>query len=291
MGLATMTDMLQMARDGKYSVGAFNIVDYNSARAVVRAAEQLHAPVIAQTSVKTVRFWGAPAIVSWLRELAADSPVPVALHLDHCKELDVIKVCIDAGWTSVMIDASAKPFAENLKMTRQVVELAKASGVSVEAEMGQIVGVEDDIFVTHGDAHLADVDEAVAFCRDLDLATFAPAIGTAHGLYKGEPKIAFDRLEQIARRTGVPIALHGGTGLADEVVRKATSLGCAKVNISTAIKYAFIDGFMDYHHTHRQYEPLGPLGAQLDRIQQLVTENIRLFGSEGKAGPNGKARQ
>jgi ketose-bisphosphate aldolase len=283
MGLATMTDMLRRAKNAKYAVGAFNIVDYNSARAVVRVAERLRAPVIVQTSVKTVRFWGAAAIVSWIRELAADSPIPVALHLDHCKEIEVIAKCIDAGWTSVMIDASAKPFEENLATTRQVVALADQAGVSVEAEMGQIVGVEEDIFVSQEDASLAKPDEAVAFCKDLNLAVFAPAIGTAHGIYKGEPKIAFDRIEEIARRTGLPIALHGGTGLADDVFRKAISLGCAKVNISTAIKYAFIDSFVEYHASHPKYEPLGPLGAQFERIEQLVGENIRLFGSEGKA--------
>lgn len=283
MALVTVTDMLNKAKGERYAVGAFNIVDYNSLRAVVRAAEALEAPVIVQTSVKTVRFWGPLTIVSWLRETASESPVPVALHLDHCREIDYIKACIDAGWTSVMIDASAKPFDENLAATRQVVELADAAGVSVEAEMGRIVGVEDDIFVAQHDAHLADADEAVAFCKDLNLAVFAPAVGTAHGVYKGEPKIAFDRLEEIARRTGLPIALHGGTGLADDVFRKAISLGCAKVNISTAIKYAFIDGFVDDHNANQKHEPLGPLEAQFDRVEHVVTENIKLFGSEGKA--------
>ena len=283
MALVTMTDMLNKAKSEKYGVGAFNIVDYNSLRAVVRTAEALKAPVIVQTSVKTVRFWGPSTIVSWLRQLVSESPVPVALHLDHCREIDYIKTCIDAGWTSVMIDASAKPFEENLAVTRRGVELADAAGVSVEAEMGQIVGVEDDIFVAQHDAHLADADEAVEFCKDLNLAVFAPAVGTAHGVYKGEPKIAFDLLKEIARRTGLPIALHGGTGLADEVFRKAISLGCAKVNISTAIKYAFIDGFVDDYNANRKYEPLGPLGAQFDRIEQVVAQNIKLFGSEGKA--------
>jgi len=283
MGLDTMTGMLRRARDGGYAVGAFNIVDYNSARAVVRAAEKLQAPVIVQTSVKTVLFWSPVTIVSWMKELATDSPVPVALHLDHCKDIDMIGDCIDAGWTSVMIDASAKPFNENLAMTREVVARADQAGVSVEAEMGQIVGTEEETFISQKDSYLAEPDEAVAFCKDLNLAAFAPAIGTAHGFYRGEPKIAFDRLDEIARRTGVPIALHGGTGLADEVFRKAITLGCAKVNISTAIKYAFIDSFIEYHSTHHKYEPLEPLGAQYDRIQRLASDNIRLFGSEGKA--------
>lgn len=284
MPLVTMTEMLDTAQDQKYAVGAFNIVDYNSALAVVRTAERLKSPVIIQTSVKTVKYWSAQTIVAWMGELAADSPVPIALHLDHCKEVDFLKECLDAGWTSVMIDASAKPYDENLADTRQSAALAKAAGASIEAEMGRIVGVEDDIFVAEHDAHLADVEEAVRFCEGLKLSAFAPAIGTAHGVYKGTPEIAFDRIEQIATRTGVPIALHGGTGLSDEVFRKAISLGCAKVNISTAIKYAFIDGFVDYHQTNQQYEPLKPLTGQYEAVEQVVTENIKLFGSEGKAG-------
>ena len=124
MAIETMQSMLISAQQGGYAVGAFNIVDYNSTRAVVQAAEQLQAPVIVQTSVKTVRFWGPSTIVAWLKEVASDSPVPVALHLDHCKEVDYVKVCIDAGWSSVMIDASSLPFEENLAASKQVVALA-----------------------------------------------------------------------------------------------------------------------------------------------------------------------
>lgn len=277
-----MQKMLRKAMDQRYAVGAFNIVDYNSAKAVVRTAEKLCSPVIIQTSVKTVKFWSPKTIVTWMKELAADSPTAVALHLDHCKDLDCIEECIRAGWTSIMIDASSKPFEENLSMTKQVLEMAGPAGLSVEAEMGQIVGVEDDIFVAEHDAHLARPDEAVRFCENLNLAAFAPAIGTAHGVYKGEPKIDFDSIEEISKRTRIPIALHGGTGLADEVFRKAISLGCAKVNISTAIKYTFIDGFVDFHAKNKKYEPLQPLEAQYDCICELVAKNIRLFGSEGK---------
>jgi len=286
MGLEPMETMLRKARDGRYAVGAFNLVDYASALAIVRAAEELDAPVIVQTSVKTVRFWGCAAIVAWMREMAGNSPVPVALHLDHCKDLDVIAQCIAAGWTSVMIDASAKPFEENLAVTRKVAEMADAAGVSVEAELGEIGGVEDDKNVSDEAAHLADPDKAEAFCRGLHLPAFAPAIGTAHGVYKGEPRLAFDRLEEIARRADVPIALHGGTGLSNEVFRKCIALGCAKINISTQIKYAFIDAFVDYHNAHGEYEPLKPLAAQLDRIKREVAEKITLFGGAGRASAN-----
>lgn len=284
MAIANMKDMLVKARSAAYAVGAFNILDYNSMRAVIDAATELSAPVIVQTSVKTVLFWGYEPIIQWYQLLAQQVPVPVAIHLDHCKDLTVIERCIQHGWTSVMIDASSKPFAENLALTREVVGMAQPRDISVEAEMGAIVGVEDDIHVKEQDAHLADVTEAQRFCDQVTLDCFAPAIGTAHGVYKGEPKIAFERLETIAQDTGLPLALHGGTGLSEGVFLRCIALGCAKVNISTQLKYAHIDGFVDYHHNHEQaYNPLKHLGAQYERLKAGIRQDIELFGSAGKA--------
>ncbi len=284
MPLENMKAMLAQAAAGKYAVGAFNILDYSSTKAVVQAAEELDAPVIIQTSAKTVTFWGSRTLVNWVTELAAGSRVPVALHLDHCKDLDLIRECIEAGWTSVMIDASSRPFAENLSLSRQVVEMAQPKDITVEAELGAIVGVEDDIHVKEQDSHLADPDQAAEFCAKVRPDCFAPAIGTAHGIYKGEPKIAYHILDKVAVSTRVPLALHGGTGLSDEVFRRCIALGCAKVNISTQIKYAFIDGFVAYHNTHNtQYDPLKVLKAQFDAMKGGIIENIKLFGSAGKA--------
>ena len=283
MALETMTAMLKHAREQGYAVGAFNMVDYTSARAVVRAAEGLAAPVIVQTSVKTVVHWGYSAIVSWLREIGGESPVPVALHLDHCRDVDIAKKCIEAGWTSVMFDGSKEPFEKNLASTKEVAEAASSAGVSLEAELGKIVGVEEDIAVGTDDASLADPDEAAAFCSEVDLAAFAPAIGTAHGVYKGTPRIAYDLIQTIAEQTSVPLALHGGTGLADDVFKRCISLGCAKVNISTQIKHAFIDSFVEYYNAYHEYEPLKPLNAQYERIKKEVGENITLFGGAGRA--------
>jgi ketose-bisphosphate aldolase len=264
---------------GKYAVGAFNILDYNSAKAVVRAAEQTDSPVIIQTSAKTVVFWGAASIITWIRELAESSAVPIALHLDHCKDLELIRQCIQAGWTSVMIDASSKPFEENLAASQTVVKMARPKNVTVEAELGAIVGVEDDIHVKHQDAHLADVEQAVEFCSKVKPDCFAPAVGTAHGMYKGEPKIAYDRIKEISARTGLPLALHGGTGLSDEVFRRCISLGCAKVNISTQLKYAFIDSFVAYHNKkNTEYDPLKVIEAQFEELKHGITEKIKLFG-------------
>ena len=284
MSLENMKAMLGKAAVEGYAVGAFNILDYNSTKAVVMAAEQSNAPVIIQTSAKTVIFWGTSAIISWIRQLAGPSRVPIALHLDHCKDLNLIKDCIESGWTSVMIDASSKPFEENLSLSRQVVQMARPKDITVEAELGAIVGVEDDIHVKEQDAHLADSQQAIRFCKEIKPDCFAPAIGTAHGVYKGEPKIAYDLLEEIAAKTAVPIALHGGTGLADEVFKKCIALGCAKVNISTQLKYAFIDGFVAYHNANNtQYDPLKVIEAQFNQLKTGIIEKIELFGSSGKA--------
>jgi ketose-bisphosphate aldolase len=279
MPLENMTDMLAKASVGKYAVGAFNILDYNSTKAVVRAAEETDSPVIIQTSAKTVVFWGTMTILGWVRELAESSPVPIALHLDHCKDLELIKQCIEAGWTSVMIDASARPFEENLALSGQVVEMARPRGITVEAELGAIVGVEDDIHVKEQDAHLADPEQAIKFCAEVKPDCFAPAVGTAHGVYRGKPKIAYDRIEEISARTGIPLALHGGTGLSDEVFRECISLGCAKVNISTQLKYAFIDGFVTYHtRNNTEYNPLKVIEAQFHELRRGIIEKIKLFG-------------
>lgn len=284
MPLENMKAMLGKAAGAGYAVGAFNILDYNSTKAVVLAAEETNAPVIIQTSAKTVIFWSAPAIISWVSQLAGSSSVPIALHLDHCKDLDLIKECVESGWTSVMIDASSKPFEENLSLSREVVKMARPKNVTVEVELGAIVGVEDDIHVKQQDSHLADPEQSIRFCEAIEPDCFAPAIGTAHGVYKGVPKIAYDLLEEIAAKVAAPIALHGGTGLADDVFKKCISLGCAKVNISTQLKYAFIDGFVAYHNANNtQYNPLKVIDAQFNALKAGIVENINLFGSSGKA--------
>ena len=283
MGLVSMKPMLARARKHGYAVGAFNSVDYASTKAVIRAAEELEAPVIVQISVKTITHWGYDAIAGWMKELASDSPIPVVLHVDHCMDVQVIKKCIEAGWTSVMIDASALPFEENLAVSLQVVEMAVPAGVGVEAELGEIAGVEDDLSVDEEDAHLADPQKALDFCKQLDLAAFAPAIGTAHGVYKGKPKIAFDRLEEIHRHTETPLALHGGTGLPDDIIKRCVELGCAKINISTQLKHAFVDAFTEYRRDNpTDYEPLKIMVAQFESIKAVAAEKIQQFGGAGK---------
>jgi len=219
-----------------------------------------------------------------VRGSADRSPVPVVLHLDHGKDFEMIKKCVEMGWTSVMIDASDHPFEKNLELSRRVVDLASAKNVGVGAEIGQIMGVEADMVVAEEDSQLTDPKEAEIFCRELDLAAFAAAIGTAHGYYKGEPNVRFDLIEEINKRTGTPMALHGGTGLSDEVIQRCIQLGCAKINISTNLKHVFIDSFVEYHRNNpKDYEPLRVLGAQFEALKELFKEKIEQFGGANRA--------
>ena len=281
MPLVNLKPVLREAKAKGYAVAAFNPVDYASMKAMVKAAEELDAPVIIQTSAKTINYYGHAALAGWMRELAGNSPSPVVLHLDHGKDLDMIRKCVEMGWTSVMIDWSDKPFDTNLDASRKVVEMAAARNIGVEAEIGEIHGVEDDMVVESN--YLTDPSDAEKFCRELDLAAFAAAVGTAHGYYKGEPNVAFDLIAEINRRTNTPMALHGGTGLSDEIIQKCIKLGCAKINISTNLKHVFIDSFVDYHKAKpSDYEPLRVLSAQFNALKDLFKEKIAQFGGTNR---------
>lgn len=285
MPLVTMRPILKQAQAGRYGVAAYNMIDYNSARSIIDGAAELDAPVIVQVSVKTIKHWGFKPIATWVRMLAEGVSIPVVLHVDHCSDVNVIKGCIDAGWTSVMFDGSALPFKENLAKSLEVYKLTEAAGVGLEAEMGAIGGVEDDKFVAEDKALLANYDECVAFCKEMPkLAVFAPAIGTAHGFYKGEPKIAYDLLQKITAAVDIPIALHGGTGLSQEQFDRCIAGGCAKVNISTMHKRCFIEGFVNLKQEKPKLgEPLPFITAQYEAMKKDVMDMVRAFGSAGKA--------
>ena len=285
MPLVSMGPMLRRARADRYGIAAYNMIDFNSARSIIAGATELAAPVIVQVSVKTVKHWGYAHVATWVRMLAEDAPVPVALHLDHCTDIEVLKRCIDAGWTSVMFDGSALPFAENLAKSSQAYALTEAAGVGLEAEIGAIGGVEDDKVVNDDASRLADFDECVEFVAAMpNLAVFAPAIGTAHGFYKGEAKIAYGLLKEITDAIATPIALHGGTGLTGDQFHRCIALGCGKVNISTMHKRLFIEGFVGLRaEKPKLEEPLPFLTAQHDAMKADVMTSIRTFGSAGRA--------
>ncbi|UPA27385.1 class II fructose-bisphosphate aldolase [Shinella oryzae] len=285
MAFVTMGPMLKRAQASRYGIAAFNMIDYNSVRSIIEGAAELDAPIIVQVSVKTIKHWGYKPIATWVRMLADDVDVPVALHLDHCSDADVIRRCIDAGWSSVMFDGSSLPFAENKARSEEIYRMTEQAGVGLEAEIGAIGGVEDDKFVAEDAAILANYDECLAFVKDMpNLAVFAPAIGTAHGFYKGQPKIAYDLLERITRSIAVPIALHGGTGLSQEQFDRCIAGGCAKVNISTMHKHRFIEGFIGVRaEKPKLEEPLPFIVGQYDAMKKDVVDMIRIFGSAGKA--------
>ena len=284
MSYVNLRDMLSKASREQYAVGAFNIVDAMTAEAVMRAAQKKRSPVIIQTSAKTVELYGCSGLVATVKSLAEKADVPVALHLDHCKDMRLIRACIEAGWSSVMIDASSLPFEKNLDMTKEVVAMAHPRDVSVEGELGAIVGVEDDIHVKEQDSHLADPQQSLEYVRLTGIDLFAPAIGTAHGVYKGEPKIAFELLERIANDVNVPIAIHGGTGLSDEVFKKCIECGGVKINVSTQIKHVFRDSISRYFQDNPDgYEPVKIFAYLREQTQKVVESFIDKFGSESKA--------
>ena len=286
MPLVNMRPLLRDAMDNGYAVAAFNLVDYGTTKAMVQAAEELNAPVICQTSTKTIQYWSHREIVSWVRTVAEDSPVPVVLHLDHCKDLAMIEACAKAGWTSIMIDASHLPFEENLEQSKRTREIAEKYGVGMEAELGQIMGVEDDMHVAEDDSVLTDPADAKRFCDALDLSAFACAVGTAHGFYHGEPKVDFDRIAAINSLTHTPMALHGGTGLGEEVFRKAIERGAGKINISTNLKHVFVESFVGYHTANpKDFEPLRLIDAQYQACKAMFAGFIEKFGGKDRAQP------
>ena len=191
--------------------------------------------------------------------------------------------------TDMLAKASARSFKENLALSRQVVEMARPKGITVEAELGAIVGIEDDIQIKERYAHLADPVQAVEFYNDVEPDCFAPAMVTVHAVYKNKSRIVYDRIEETSTRIGIPLALHGGTGLSDELFRKCIFLlGCIKINISTQLKYAFIDGFVDYHtKNNTKYNPLKVIDAQFEELKRGIIEKIKLFGSAVKAREKG----
>jgi fructose-bisphosphate aldolase class II len=280
MSYVNLTEIMTDATKGKYAVGAFNFFNYLTARMIIETCEEQKSPVILQTSVKTVKQLGAQHIFDMVMPLVKKAQVPVVLHLDHCKDIEFAKYCIDIGWSSIMYDGSSFSFEENIKNTKSIVNYAKGKGVSVEGELGAIVGVEDDIVVDSDEGHLADVDLSVRFTEETEVDAFAPAIGTAHGLYKGEPNLDFQRFADIRSKVKTNLVLHGGTGLTDDVFRKLITIGAAKINISTAIKMAYFAGMKA---SVGLTEPLQADKLMEKEIQTVVRQCIEIFGSVGKA--------
>jgi ketose-bisphosphate aldolase len=283
MPVVPMQQILRDAFDKRYGVGAFNIVDWVTMDAVLAAAAETRSPVIVQVSVKTVKVMGAKLIQVMFAEMAGCVSVPATLHLDHCPDRRVIEDCIAAGWNSVLFDASKLTYEENLAQTKEVVALAHRHGVAVEGELEAVKGVEDGVGGEDQGA-VVPLDKAVAFIRATGIDSFAPAIGTAHGVYKGTPKINFDRVSEIVAAEPIPLVVHGGTGLSEETFHELIRRGAPKVNVSTQLKIVLADSYRTYlEEKPKEYDPLKLLGAAKKNLVAQVIYFMKVFASEGKA--------
>lgn len=284
MSLVTLREALAAAKAGGYAVGAFNVHSLEVIPAVVDVAVQEKSPIILQFTEGSFTFMGYDNIRVLAGHLARTAPVPVVLHFDHGASYELAVKAIQAGFSSVMIDASKKPFAENVATTRKVVELAHACGVSVEAELGRVAGKEENISVSDAEAKYTDLDEAVRFVAESGVDALAVAVGTVHGFYKWEPKLAHELLEKLEKAVPVPLVLHGGSGVPDEEIRKAVARGIRKVNVATEAKDAWAKALrQSLADQPDEYDPRPILGPVKKAVQDVVRDKIRLFGSAGKA--------
>jgi ketose-bisphosphate aldolase len=291
MSIVNAKDMLLKATEEKYAVGAFNITNLIQMEAVVETAVEKKAPLIIQTSVTPSKFLNPRVLAAIYKTLAESAPIPICLHLDHCSDVQYCRECADAGYTNIMIDASKQDFQENIKQTKQIADYChELGGISVEGELGTVSGVEDQVKVAEDEAALCDPEQALEFVDQTGIDIFAPAIGTAHGVYKTkDPKLDFDRLQEIAelingKQIRIPLVIHGGTGLKPDVATRLVSLGGSKFNVSTDLKHALIDATHDYISSHRdEYNP-GKIDLTVkEAIKAKVGYWIDLLGSAGKA--------
>ena len=285
MPVVSMKEILDRAFTERYGVAAFNILNDLTIEAIVAAAVEEQAPVIIQTSVKTVRQYGRDQLFGIFSALARDVPVPVTLHLDHCPERSVISDCLAGGWNSVLFDAHELDVAENLRQTTEVMAEARRYGANVEGEIEGIQGVEDDIGSDEA-SRAQSVEVAVEFIKKTGVDCFAPAIGNAHGQYTAAPKLDHQRVTELVEATGVPMALHGGTGLSEDQFRDLISRGCAKVNISTAIKESFMKSGLEFLRGAEEkgkWDPPSLFRHQRSAVMETARYHIRLFGGTGRA--------
>ncbi len=270
--IVTGAELLIQAKKGGYAVPAFNVDNLESVLGVLNAVEKTCKPTIIQTIPKTLKYGGISAYSSLVRALykcGAD----IAIHLDHGGDLKICEDCINAGYSSVMIDGSMLSFEENIALTKSVVALAHARGISVEAELGTIGGKEE----TEGQIKYTEVEEAKEFVERTEVDSLAIGVGTAHGVYKGEPHIAIDRIKEIADVVDVPLVLHGASGLSDEVIRACIDAGISKINFATHLRQAFTDGLKKgLASKEATYDPKTYLPYAIKAVEDVATKIIRL---------------
>ncbi|OGI19561.1 MAG: fructose-1,6-bisphosphate aldolase, class II [Candidatus Melainabacteria bacterium RIFOXYA12_FULL_32_12] len=306
--LVPTSELLHAALKGKYAVGAYNVNNMELLQAIVEAGNELRAPLILQVSAGARKYANQAYLIKLVEAALNSSDIPISLHLDHGEDFEICKACIDGGFSSVMIDGSKHPFEENVALVKQVVEYAHQRGVSVEAELGRLAGVEDNISVTEKDAIYTNPKEAAEFVERTGVDSLAVAIGTSHGAYKfkGEAKLDFERLAEIQKAVGFdyPLVLHGASSVPEELVKvcndfgaeipgakgvpeemfsQATKLGVAKINVDTDLRLAFTGAIRKHfaenpsHFDPRQY--LTPARAA---VKEIVKHKIQVFGTNGR---------
>lgn len=284
MALGSSRPLVEAAQAGGYAVAGFAAYNLETLTTLLRTADQMQAPVLVQTTGGTIDHFGLPYLTALVRILAAEVSVPVALHLDHGSSLERVRRCLDAGYTSIMVDGSRLAYPENVALVREAVRLAHRQDVPVEAELGRIGGVEDDIAVDERDAFYTDPEQAADFVRHTGCDLLAVAIGTAHGMYRGTPHLDFDRLDAIRARVAVPLVLHGASGLPDALVREAIRRGMAKINIASELKEAFGEALRAYLIVHPgDNDPRHYFPPAQQAYAEVVAAKIRLAGAEGRA--------
>ena len=284
MKTKSFKEELLNAKEHSYAVGAFNIFNYLSARAVIRAAQKIDTPVILQTSTQTVKKFGPQELGTMLRQLAWNASVNVIIHLDHCRDVEMAKACMDAGWDSIMFDGSHFSLEDNIRLTKEVIAYARPRKIYVEGELGKIAGVEDDLKVDEKHAQGATLEESLYFVKETGVDAFAPAVGTAHGVYKGIPQLDVERLSEICEVVSIPLVLHGTSGVPDEIVKDCVRRGICKVNYATGLRMAFTKGIKGCMEKNPDiFDPKKYNSAGREEVKQYVMSKIKICGSADKA--------
>ena len=283
MPLVTTKELLLKAQEGNYAIGAFNVENMEMVQAVIAAAEELNSPVIMQTTPSTVKYADLDYFYANAKVAAQKAKIPAVIHLDHGSSFELAMQALRAGYTSIMIDGSHGSFEENIKVSKAVADACHPSGVSVEAELGKVGGKEDDL--EGGDENpYTDPEQARIFVEQTGVDSLAVAIGTAHGVYKGIPKLDVERLSEIRKVVEVPLVLHGTSGVPDETVKECIKRGICKVNYATDLRIAFTKGVKAVLAENPDTIDPKKYGARgREEVKQYVMSKIKVCGSEGKA--------
>lgn len=282
MEIVNSVELLQDAYKNHYAVGAFNVSDMENIQSVLEAVEELQSPALIQGAQEEVEYANGECFVEMVKAIAKHKKGVVGIHLDHCRHFDFEIKCIRYGFSSIMFDGSLLSFEENIAMTRKVVEVAHAAGVSVEGELGTI-GHATEFGEEIESSGLTDPEDAAEFAAETGVDFLATSFGTAHGLYKAEPKLDFERLQKIAELTGIPLVMHGGTGVPEAQIKKSIDLGISKINFSTVLRKSFIDRMKTYLHEYPDdLMTMNIIGEASKAMKQSVKEMMQMCGSVGK---------